>query len=57
MEKRVTVQVSLDALWILISASMWLASAIVMIRRFGFGAGAIFGLALGGSGLAILWLR
>ena len=52
-----TVQVSLDAIWILVSASMWLASAIVMIRRYGFNAGAVFGLALGGSGLAILWLR
>ena len=52
-----TIQISLDALWILNSASMWLTSATIMIRRYGFGAGAVFGLALGGSGLAILWLR
>lgn len=54
--ERVTVTVSLIDAWVLLSASMWLASAVLMIRRFGFGPGAVFGLLLGGSGIALLWL-
>lgn len=50
-----TVTVSLVDAWIFLSASMWLTSAILMLRRFGFGPGAVFGLLLGGSGLALLW--